>query len=83
MFNPKPRMVYNVMEDYFRNSCIRNDRLDDLYEQIEKKGLHLAWMEYIVHDIEDVIDIEGVDFLMKHLPVASKKKLIDFIKRHY
>jgi len=30
-----------------------------------------------------LIMIEGVEFLMKNLSVPSKKKLIDYIKRHY
>ena len=71
------------IDDYFRNNNPRSDRLNDLYEHIEKMGLDKAWMQYVSKDIEDLIMIEGVEFLMKNLSVPSKKKLIDYIKRHY
>lgn len=65
------------------HESFRTRRLDELYEYIEKLGVQEAWIQYIIHDIEDVIQIEGPEFLMKHLDVPSKKKLIDYIKRHY
>lgn len=71
------------IDDYFRNDNPRSARLNDLYEHIEKMGLDKAWMQYVSKDIEDLIMIEGVEFLMKNLSVPSKKKLIDYIKRHY
>ena len=79
----KTSIVIQGIDDYFRNTCPRSDRLNDLYEHIEKMGLHNAWVQYVIKDIEDVINIEGPEYIMKHLSVSSKKKLIDFIKRHY
>lgn len=77
------KIVMTGIDDYFRNDNPRSDRLNDLYEHIEKMGLDVAWMQYVSKDIEDLIMIEGVEFLMKHLSVTSKKKLIQYIKRHY
>lgn len=65
------------------NQTWRTRRLNEFYGYVEKIGLEKAWILYIIHDIEDVIQVEGPEYLMKHLDVSSKKKLIDFIKRHY
>lgn len=79
----KVSIAITGIDDYFRNDNPRSERLNELYEHIEKMGLHKAWMQYISKDIEDLILIEGAEFLMKNLSVTAKKKLIDYIKRHY
>lgn len=61
----------------------RTRRIDEFYKYIETIGLEKAWIQYIIHDIEDVIQVEGPELLMKSLDISSKKKLIDYIKRHY
>ena len=71
------------IDDYFRNNCPRSDRLKDLYEHIESMGLDNAWIQYIIKDIEDVIMIDGTEYLMKNLSVSAKEKLLKYIKRHY
>jgi len=70
-------------DSFGSHQSFRTRRLNELYEYIETIGLEKAWIQYIIHDIEDVIQIDGPEFLMKHLDVNSKKKLIDYIKRHY
>ena len=75
--------TYYPWDSFGSHTSYRTRRLNDLYEYIEKIGLEKAWILYIIHDIEDVIQIDGPEFLMKHLDVNSKKKLIDYIKRHY
>ena len=75
--------TYYPWDAFGSHQSFRTRRLNELYEHIETIGLEKAWIQYIIHDIEDVIKIDGPEFLMKHLDVPSKKKLIDFIKRHY
>ena len=77
------KIAMTGIDDYFRNNCPRSARLDDLYEHIEKMGLNNAWVQYIIKDIEDVIVIDGPEYLMKNLSVTAKEKLLKYIKRHY
>jgi hypothetical protein len=79
----KTKIAIAGIDDYFRNTCPRNDRLNDLYEHIERKGLNIAWAEYISKDIEDLIMIEGPEFLLKHMSVSAKDKLIKYMKKRY
>ena len=79
----KLNIVMTGIDDYFRNDCPRSARLNELYEHIEKLGLHEAWMQYIAKDVEDLIEIEGAEFLMKHLSVSARRKIINYIKKRY
>jgi len=79
----KIKIAITGIDDYFRNNCPRSDRLDDLYKHIESKGLNIAWAEYVSKDIEDLIMIEGPEFLLKHMSVSAKDKLIKYMKKRY
>ena len=79
----KTKIAIAGIDDYFRNTCPRSNRLDDLYKHIESKGLDKAWMEYISKDIEDLIMVEGPEFLLKHMSVSAKEKLVKYMKKRY
>ena len=81
--NKKVTIAISGIDDYFRNNCPRSERLKDLYEHIERKGLNVAWAEYVSKDIEDLIMIEGPEFLLKHMSVSAKDKLIKYMKKRY
>lgn len=81
--NKKISVAIAGIDDYFRNNYPRSDRLKDLYEHIERKGLDQAWMEYVSKDVEDLIMVEGPEFLLKHLSISARDKLIKYMKKRY
>lgn len=57
----------------------RLERLDTLFKQIEEKGVAQAWLEYMAKDIDDIIAIEGIEELMKHLDNKSIEAIINYV----
>jgi hypothetical protein len=83
MKDKKINLFMPGIDDYFRNTCPRSDRLKTLYAEIESKGLDVAWAEYIAKDMEDLILLDGPKFMMKHISKKARIKLINYIKTRY
>jgi len=76
---PKTSLSYSYVHPTIKHTNKRLNRLDNLYEDIERKGVTEAWLNYIARDIDDVIAIEGIDKLMQHLDDKSIEAIVTYV----
>jgi len=75
----KSSVFFSYIHPTIKHTDKRQSRLDNLYEDIEKKGVTNAWLNYIAKDIDDVIAIEGIDKLMEHLNNKSIEAIVTYV----
>ena len=75
----KSKVSYSYIHPTIKHTDKRQSRLDNLYEDIERKGVTEAWLNYIAKDIDDVIAIEGIDKLMQHLDDKSIEAIVTYV----
>lgn len=77
----KTLLRYSYIHPTIKLTDVRQQRLDTLFNEMEKKGASQAWLEYIAKDIDDVIAIEGMEKLMEHLDDKSKEAFLCYFKQ--